>query len=347
MSAHRRQRGSVAAVLAVILAVGGALAGPRLAHACAGCRNPSLPVTRLANVEIDPGQWRASAILTGTFINVVHEAGCADLNNCGEVPVQPLYMHDQNLYPGELRAVVERGFTASWGVEAQLPFRLVYTTIRYTTPDGAAYTPLDPGVHHRNETVAGVGDVWLLGRYMTTAGDVRITARGGVSLPLGKTEENPFALGDMGLRHQHIQLGTGTFDPVLALDGARQFGPVQVGVYGLAHLALYENSRGFQAGNRFYGGLQGGLKLFGNLSGALGPDVVHERPERWGGEVRQDGNLGRTELLANLSLTQTMGELLMTVVIRVPFYRHIVMGDEAPGRLSSPILVSLIASYAF
>jgi hypothetical protein len=345
MNTRKRQR--LIAAIAVIIAVTTTIAAPRRAQACAGCRNPSLPVTRLANVQIDPGQWRASAILTGTFINVVHEAGCSDVTNCQEVPVQPLYMHDQNLYPGELRAVVERGFTASWGVEAQLPFRLVYTTIRYTTPQGDPYTPLDPGVHHRNETVAGVGDVWLLGRYLQTLGETQVTARAGVSLPLGKTEENPFALGDVGLRHQHIQLGTGTFDPVLGLDVARLFGRIQVGAYGLAHLALYENSKGFQSGNRFYGGLNGGLKLFGNLSGALGPDFVHERPERWGGEVRQDGNLGRTEVLANLTLTQKTGEMLMTLVVRVPFYRHIVMGDEAPGRLSSPILVSLIASYAF
>ena len=95
----------------------------------------------------------------------------------------------------------------------------------------------------------------------------------------------------MGLRHQHIQFGTGTFDPVLRLDVARPFGRLQLG--GLRagpHLALYENSQGFRApATRSYGGrATAGLQLFGKLQRRLGPDVLYEGPERW------DGVSGRT-----------------------------------------------------
>ena len=91
-------------------------AAPRLAQACAGCRNPSLPDhARLPTSSSRPASPRASAILTATSINVVHEAGCADLTNCHEVPVQPLYLHDQDIYPGELRAVVELGLSRRRG----------------------------------------------------------------------------------------------------------------------------------------------------------------------------------------------------------------------------------------
>ena len=37
-----------------------------------------------------------------------------------------------------------------------------------------------------------------------------------MTLPLGRTVEDPFALGDMGLPHEHSQFGTGTFGFVAA-----------------------------------------------------------------------------------------------------------------------------------
>ncbi len=339
--------------LVALLLAAGAGASPRLAAACAGCRNPNLPITRLANVALAPGQVRASAVLSATTINVVHEAGCVDVASCAEVPAQPRYLHDQDLVPGELRAIAEVGLTPSWGLEAQLPFRVTRTTIRYATPGGAPYTPLDPDVHHRDETLAGLGDPWLLARYGALAGGLLVTARAGVSVPLGRTEPDPFALGAVGKRHQHIQFGTGTFDPVLALDASRTIGRLQLGGYGQAQLSLYENDEGFRAGHRLAAGLSAGTRVLGSgagaLVGALGLDVMHEGAERWGGEVQQDGNLGRTELLAGLTATQPLGRTLLSLVVRVPVYRHVVAGDrgDGPGRLSSPVSLSAIVSRAF
>ena len=123
------------------------------------------------------------------------------------------------------------------------------------------------------------------------------------SLPLGRTEPNPFALGDQGIRHQHIQFGSGTFDPVAGFDVLRAFGKVQVTGYGLAQTSLYENRHGFRAGTRLLAGLQGGRRLFGSLTGGLGLDVLHEEPEWWDGRIQQDGNLGRTEVLVGVALS--------------------------------------------
>jgi hypothetical protein len=62
---------------------------------------------------------------------------------------------DQDIVPGEIRTIAELGITPTWGVEAQLPFRMTRTSIRYADLTGAPYQPLDPEVHHRNETLAG------------------------------------------------------------------------------------------------------------------------------------------------------------------------------------------------
>jgi len=320
---------------------------PRTADACAGCRNPSLAVTRGSEGPLDAGALRLGLTATGTSVHVIHEAGCRDPETCTELPVQPTYLHDQRLYPVELRLAAEYGFDRTFGVEVQLPFRAVRTTIEYTTPDGRRYEPLDPGIHHRDETVAGIADAWLLLRIGATLGDWWLAARPGVSLPLGRTEENPFELGDRGLRHQHIQLGSGTFDPVLVLEASRPFGELSLQLFAQGQLPLYENEHGYLAPWRVYGGTSLGTELFRGFTGSLGVEAFHEAAERWDGELRQDGNLGRTELLAAATLTQSFGETELTAGVRVPVYRHIVEGDEPPGELRSPLTLHVGVSHVF
>lgn len=332
----------------VVLATGFVTATlARDAEGCAGCRNPSLAVSRGNQGPLPEGALRAGLSATGTTVRVVHAAGCEDLDACDEVPVQPVHRHDQRLYPLELRLSAEYGLRDAFGIEAQLPFRLVGTTVEYTTPEGASYEPLDAGVHHRDETLAGFGDPWLLVRAGDFVERFWLAARAGVSLPLGRTEENPFELGDRGLRHQHIQFGSGTFDPVAVLELARSFEGIELQAFAQALLPLYENSHGYRAPFRVYGGSSVGTLLAGKLFGALGVEAFHEDAEEWDGERRQDGNLGRTEVLGAATLSHAFGATEATLGIRVPFYRHIVSGDEPPGRLSSPVTLSIGVVHVF
>jgi hypothetical protein len=339
-----------AATWVIASLLGAALLVPRAARACAGCRNPSLATSRGSQGDLSQGAFRLGASLTGTTVHVVHEAGCADLDNCDELPVQPTYMHDQHLYPVELRLSGEYSFSKLLAVELQLPFRAVTTTIHYTTPEGAEYEPLDPDVHHRDETVFGVVDPWLLLRVGDFVSDWWLAARPGVSLPLGATRENPFELGDRGIRHQHIQLGTGTFDPVLVLEAARTIKAWELGFFAQGQASLYENSHGYRAPWKIAGGGSIGHTLVGKLSGSLGLESFHEAAERWNGEIRQDGNLGRTELLGALGARQMLGDTdssQVSLSLRFSLWRKIVVGDEPPGTLSSPVVVGLAFSSVF
>jgi hypothetical protein len=317
------------------------------AAACAGCRNPSLAVTRGSEGPLDEGAVRLGAALTGTTVHVVHEAGCRDTSACDEVPVQPTYFHDQHLYPLELRLIGEYGLGKTLGIEAQVPFRSVTSTIEYTDANGAPYEPLDPGIHHRNETVFGVADPWLLLRLGTTLQKWWLAVRPGISIPLGRTEENPFALGDRGLRHQHIQLGSGTFDPVAIVEASRSFDATQLQFFAQGQVPLYENGEGYRAPWRVYGGGSLGHPLVSALSGSLGIEASHEAAEKWDGEIQQDGNLGRTELLLAATLSYKLGATELGLAARVPVWRHIVVGDEPPGTLSSPLILSLTATHVF
>lgn len=327
--------------LTLLLALASALAAARPAHACAGCRNPSMPVSRGSEGPLDRGALTLGLSLSGTLVDVVHEAGCQELGDCHEVPVQPLYLHDQRLIPFELRTSAEYGLSALFGVELQLPFRVVSTTIEYTTPEGEPYEPLDRDVHHRDETVAGFSDPWLLLRLGRTFDDLWLAARLGVTLPFGRTQEDPFALGDRGERHQHIQLGTGTFDPVLVLEASKPFGDNQLLLFVQSVLPLYENTHGYRAPFRVHGGFAVAFQIVDAFGAKLGLEAMHEDAERWQGVIRQDGSLGRSEVLALVGLSQGIGDSALSLDVRLPVMRHIIVGSEEPGDLSSPLSASL------
>lgn len=318
-----------------------ALAMPRAAEACAGCRNPTLPVTRGSSGALPAGSLRWGANATATAVHVVHEAGCRDPTSCSEVPVQPEYLHDQRLYPVELRLLGEYGVTRALGVELQIPFRAVRTTIDYSTPEGAPYQPLDPGVHHRNEVVAGPADPWVLLRFSTGIDRTFLAVRPGVSLPAGSTEPDPFAAGDRGERHQHIQLGSGTVDPLLVLEVSTRGDAWSFQAFAQGTAPLYANRHGYQAPWRAAGGATVGYPVLTHLRALGGIEAFHEAPERWGGTVRQDGSLGRTELLAALGATLTIDRSELSLSVRLPVVRHIVQGEEPPGELSSPAVLGL------
>jgi hypothetical protein len=65
--------------------------------------------------------------------------------------------------------------------------------------------------------------------------------------------------------------------------------------------------------------------------GSLGVEASHEAAEKWDGEVRHDGNLGRTELLLAATLSYSLSVTELGLSARVPVWRHIVIGDEPPG----------------
>ena len=119
-------------------------------------------------------------------------------------------VHDQTISNGEARLAAELGATTWLAAGLILPVRLYTTSIRYLEPRGDTVDIENPTLHHRNETLSGLGDPWLYGRAATHLGGVMIDGRLGATVPLGRTVPDPFVLGDMGVPHEHSQFGTGT-----------------------------------------------------------------------------------------------------------------------------------------
>ena len=282
--------------------------------------------------------------LLTTDVRTTHESACPDIGPICAERDEPPQIHDQRFLVGELRASVEHAFTDVLGVELQVPLRLNYTTIQFRALDGTPVTLDYENIHHRNETLFGLGDPWVQGRYAFPLGPLQLTARAGFTVPLAKTVEDPFALGAAGQPHQHVQFGSGTVQPLLGLEAGRTWDAWSARLWGQAQLSVAENSHGFRAGHRFNLGVSSTVKLTDALRVSAGADVANEQPERWDGRVQQDGNLGRTDVLLGGGLHWNVSRVQMGLTLRVPVYSHII-GHH--GQLEYPGLLGLTAGTVF
>lgn len=287
--------------------------------------------------------------LTGTAVRVVHPSHCPDIGPICAVRAEPPQQHDQTIWIGELRAIFEYALSEHFGAELQLPVRVNATTIRFLREDGTPFEPDYENIHHRNETLLGFGDPWVSIKTAWTFGRLTLRGQGGATVPVGRTEVDPFELGRLGKPHQHIQFGTGTFDPFVSAEAEVAIGDYRVIGGGRAQVVLGRNALGYQAGNRYSGSLLGeGPVRLGKLRASVGVDLVNEQPERWNGVVEQDGNLGRTDLLLGAGLAYPLGEFVLGVQVRVPVWQQLVVsGSHEGGQLSYPAIVGLSVQRTF
>lgn len=215
----------------------------------------------------------------------------------------PVASHHTTLWLGELRVYAEYGLFDSLAVQAMFPLRLIDTRTRFA--DDLGRTVLDPGnIHHRDEVLFGPGDPQLLLHGARLFAPVSLGARLGVSLPLGNVNENPYR----PVPHQHLQFGTGSFDPLLSIDASVRAGPLGLSAFGFAQVPLYAGRQGYQAGTRLTAGF--------TVSAPLGDGVLrasvlgfNEWAERWDGVVPpEDGNQGRTDLYLGAGVTMPFAE---------------------------------------
>jgi hypothetical protein len=339
---------AIAVAFAVAL---GVVLAPSVVRACPGCSNPNLPTARGETKALKAGQISVAGSLTATTKRVVHPETCPDIGPICNVRDEPPQLHDQQFYMAELRPIVGFGITKVLGLELQAPFRMVKTTIKFRRLDHTVFEPDYENIHHRNETLFGIADPWLLGNATGTFGDLTLISRTGVGIPLGSTEPDPFARGRAGLPHQHIQFGTGTFYPIFSLDGKLSLEPVELAAYGQAVLFAYQNGHGYRPGNRYSTGVSGDIEIAKDFRAGLGGDVMNEQPERWHGLIQQDGNVGRTDVMVGGSASYAFDPVTLFLSVKIPVYQHFIErgGHHMGGltQLTYPAIIALGASHTF
>ncbi len=114
---------------------------PKAVEACAGCSNPNLPVTRNQQVGLHAGDFALGLTLTGTTMNVKHPSFCPEIGPICRIQAEPGQVHDQTFYSGEVRITGEVAATDNFGLELQVPVRVVRTTIVYRRLSGEEFDP--------------------------------------------------------------------------------------------------------------------------------------------------------------------------------------------------------------
>lgn len=115
-------------------------------------------------------------------------------------------------------------FSDSFGVSASLPLRIVGSKVAFLDASDSPILGFS-SMHHRDETLVGVGDV-NLGFLARNSGSFAANASWfgllniGISLPTGNQVENPQLLGQWKDEHQHMFFGRGTAAPTFSASGS-------------------------------------------------------------------------------------------------------------------------------
>ncbi len=234
---------------------------------------------------------------TLAYARVVHIEDCPDIGpTCQNDPPPEPYWHDVKTLVSEIPLEVSYGVLPWLAVEARVPLRVVGVWPEYSTLAGTELPIIDE--HHRRETLVGPADPWLTARVAGTVSKFSASARLGLSLPVGRTEPDPYALGRLGLPHQHIQFGSGTVMPVLGGFFQRAWSRVEVGIGVLGVVSLADNAYGYRSPSRAFVSLRATAPLLeGKLRPFVATDFNLESTELWHGRVGDEGSTERVDFL--------------------------------------------------
>jgi hypothetical protein len=246
------------------------------------------------------------------------------LTGSGEVIEVPLHEHQVSLDYTRVELELQYTFASDWDVAIRIPWERKSQSagIRIIEPVTEAERDSierNAEIHHRSESYDGVADLMLLLRSRSydrfRPGDALSFAIGS-SIPTGRTEPDPYRLGDAGERHLHIQFGSGTFDPLIEASYQTRLDD-RWALHGFvaARAPLYENSRGFRAPSEMSFALGPALRVH-NFSVRGEIELFYQDFGEWNGE--RDPNTGIRSTAARLALQRRFGGSLAEVSLRLP-----------------------------
>ena len=255
---------------------------------------------------------------------------------------------------------------SQWLLEANLPYESKVQDANVEKIEGVKYKPDEweaikenGRIHHRNATYTGLTDSEvLLGHFrigILTEKDY-FMGRVGTSIPFGKTEKDPWKLGEMGKEHLHIQFGTGTFNPIVDLHYSL---PIYKGLATntslRAKLPFYENSKTYRGSNELT--YSAGVSYRPNKwvsfqGGYLG---IYQSFARWNGEI--DKNTGLLFGMASFGTSITTPfNVPLSLSLLLPLHQKTLYDDsdafvdgqyEESDAFEFGPLVSLTVMYSF
>lgn len=223
----------------------------------------------------------------------------------------PLYRHEVSLDYARIELALQYTLAENWDVTARFPWeqkaqQAGVAFLEEATPTQREAMQRNIDIHHRTATLRGIGDLNVLAKRrfpgMWREGDA-LSISGGLSVPTGRTVEDPYVLGERGEQHLHIQFGTGTFDPLLeASYSAPVRGRFSAGGYVAGRGSLYENSRGFRAAPDVTVAAHGTLQTTEGLLLRLEAAAYTQGYAYWDGARDENSGLMATSITAGATL---------------------------------------------
>ena len=271
----------------------------------------------------------------------------------GKVIEVPLHRHHVKLNIFRVDIGLKYQLASEWTLEANVPYETkiqeaTVEEIEQITQAQREAILRNQNNHHRNETYIGLADADILLGYHTHGllkDSDFLTARIGTTIPFGKTEEDPWKLGNNGLEHLHIQFGTGTFNPSVDLH-------YSLPLYnGLAMSASVRGKFPFYENNKTYRGSRE-LTYTAGLNYRLNDWIsfqtrylgFYQSYAYWAGEL--DINTGLLFSMASVGASVvTPYNIPLSVTVMFPLSQR-TLYEESDAFEFGP-LVSLTALYAF
>ena len=282
----------------------------------------------------------------------------------GKVIDVPLHRHHVTLNIFRVDIGLKYQVGSQWMLEANIPYetKVQEATIEeiesVTQAEREAITR-NRDNHHRNETYTGLTDSNVFFGYHTVGllkENDFLMGRIGTTIPFGKTEEDPWKLGNAGLEHLHIQFGTGTFNPIADLHYSL---PLYKGLGANASVRgkfpFYENSKTYRGSREltYTAGLN--YRFSDWLSLQAGYLSFYQAYAYWAGE--QDINTGLRFSMASVGASiVTPYNIPLSVTLMLPLSQETLYDDtsaflggayEERDAFEFGPLVSLTVLYSF
>lgn len=257
-------------------------------------------------------------------------------SSAGALVNVPLYRHEVSLDYTRVELELQYTLPRSWDLLLRVPWErkdqsASVALVDPATPEQHAAMLRNMNIHHRSESYDGLGDLMLLGRRrwngLRRDGDA-LALSFGLTVPTGRTEENPYALGAEGIPHLHIQFGSGTVDPLLeAMYLTRLTGGISTGAYVAARYPLYENNRTFQAPPEVSGGASLSYGLTNRVTVRAEAGTYYQGYGRWDGLRDENTGLVATSAGAGASYRTNAGTL--NADLRIPLSQRTLSEGDA------------------
>ena len=259
-------------------------------------------------------------MLTGTHFQFSHAASCPEISpvDCEQFDIID-HEHHQTMLLMRFQPTFSIGLGRGWQTMVRVPYDIKQMRIEYTDLQGNPYDPPYGNIHHRNETLTGLGDSELEIQYFWSPRNKWVVGGGlGSTLPFGRTEEAPYLRASRSLKHQHIQMGSGAFNPILSATvvwSAHRWG---FSAQTTGKLALYENSKDYRASSTVQMTLGPTYRFTSKLMFLTHFGIQRDWQAEWSGEP--DPLSGRSLATAGASVIQRftpkvaiMGQLRATI----------------------------------